>query len=206
MIHFLTIGMGLGLSAGIAPGPLLALVVAETLRHGVRAGITVACVPILTDLPIIAVSLFLLARLTAHAEILGLLSLAGGCLLLFLGWQNLRSRETAPLTPDTSPQPLRKGIAVNLLSPHPYLFWLSVGAPLTAKAMAQSIPTAIAFIAGFYTLLVGSKIGLALITGKSRAFLSGRAYRLTLRLLGLLLWLLALLLFKDAAQALWQPD
>lgn len=197
MLHFLTIGAALGLSAGVAPGPLLALVITETLRHGPGAGIRVACAPLLTDLPIIAIALFLLAQLAAQPQVLGLISLAGGLLLLFLGWQNLRCQETAPLAPEVSPHPLRKGIAVNLLSPHPYLFWLSVGAPLATKAMAHSLAAAVAFVGAFSILLVGSKMVVALACGKSRSLLSGRAYRLTLRLLGLLLWVLALLLLRD---------
>jgi len=201
MLHFLAIGVALGLSAGMAPGPLLALVVAETLHHGVGAGIRVACAPFLTDLPIIAISLFALAQLTDLPQVLGLVSLAGGILLLYLGWQNLHTKET-PLLPSPTPRPLMKGIAVNLFSPHPYLFWLGVGAPLTAKAIAHGLPAAIAFITGFYTMLVGSKMALATATGKSRAFLSGPAYRLTLRLLGLSLCLLAFLLLRDAYFAL----
>ncbi len=43
MIHFLVMGSLLGFSAGIAPGPLLTLVVSETLAHDVRSGISRNC-------------------------------------------------------------------------------------------------------------------------------------------------------------------
>jgi len=39
---FLSAGFLLGLSGGLAPGPLLTLVASETLRHGVRVGIGAA--------------------------------------------------------------------------------------------------------------------------------------------------------------------
>ncbi|MDS4041493.1 MAG: hypothetical protein RKP20_09980, partial [Candidatus Competibacter sp.] len=39
-ISFLSAGLLLGLSGGLSPGPLLALVASETLHHGVRAGIS----------------------------------------------------------------------------------------------------------------------------------------------------------------------
>ena len=64
MISYLTIGIILGFSAGFAPGPLLALVISETLRHNIRSGIKVALAPIVTDLPIILISLFILAKLS----------------------------------------------------------------------------------------------------------------------------------------------
>ena len=38
MSYFVTVGILLGLSAGVAPGPLLTLVVSETLSGGVGAG------------------------------------------------------------------------------------------------------------------------------------------------------------------------
>ena len=43
----------LGLAAGFAPGPLLVLVISETLQHSTRAGIKVAFAPVITDLAIV---------------------------------------------------------------------------------------------------------------------------------------------------------
>jgi threonine/homoserine/homoserine lactone efflux protein len=36
MIEFLSAGMLLGLAAGFAPGPLLVLVISETLKHNIK--------------------------------------------------------------------------------------------------------------------------------------------------------------------------
>jgi len=60
MLNFLGIGLILGLSAGFAPGPLLTLVISETLQHDLKAGVKVALAPIITDLPIIIFTLFIL--------------------------------------------------------------------------------------------------------------------------------------------------
>ena len=57
-MEFLFIGLLLGLSSGISPGPLLTLVIAETLRYGLGAGIRVAITPFITDLPIILLTLW----------------------------------------------------------------------------------------------------------------------------------------------------
>jgi threonine/homoserine/homoserine lactone efflux protein len=86
---------------------------------------------------------------------------------------------------------------VNALSPHPYLFWFSVGAPTTMKALEQSPAAAISFILSFYGLLIGSKIVLAILAGKSRSFLQGSTYILMMRLLGGVLIVLAGILFRD---------
>ena len=77
MIHFLTMGLILGLSAGFAPGPLLTLVVSETLEHDVTAGIKVAVAPIITDLPIVLAAVFVLSKLSDFKSVLGFISLVG---------------------------------------------------------------------------------------------------------------------------------
>jgi threonine/homoserine/homoserine lactone efflux protein len=49
-----TTALVFGLSAGLSPGPLMTLVIAETLKRGIPAGIRIAVAPLITDLPIIA--------------------------------------------------------------------------------------------------------------------------------------------------------
>jgi threonine/homoserine/homoserine lactone efflux protein len=197
---YLLSGLLLGLSAGLAPGPLLTLVVSETMRHGSRAGARVALAPLVTDLPIIVLTLLAVERLSDFQPILAAISCLGGLVVLFLAYQNLRTRagiqiQAALLIP--APGSLRKGVAVNLLSPHPWLFWFSVGAPLLVRAAAESLVAAAGFVAIFYLLLVGGKLVLARALGRWRSLLSGRAYLWIMRCLGLLLLFFALLLFRD---------
>lgn len=202
MITFLTTGIILGLSAGFAPGPILALVISETLNHDKRAGIKVALAPIITDLPIITLTLFILSKLAGFHTVLGIISLLGGGFILYLGFENIRTKGMSVRLDNDKPRSLQKGIIVNLLSPHPYLFWLSVGGPLTMKAMQHSIIAAAAFISSFYVLLIGSKILIAIAVGKSKSFLTDKTYIYTMRLLGTMLVLLALFLFRDGLRLL----
>jgi len=205
MITFLTAGTILGLSAGFAPGPLLALVVSETMQHDIKAGIKVALAPILTDLPIIIFTLFVLVKLAGFHHILGVISIIGACFILYLGIKNILTKGVEIDINASTPRSLQKGVLVNLLSPHPYLFWFSVGGPTTIKAMGQGLPSAISFVLSFYVLLVGSKIILALLVGKSRSFLLGNKYIFTMRLLGLILVIFAGVLFLDGLQLLSMP-
>lgn len=200
MGYYLTLGALLGLSAGLAPGPLLTLVISETLRHDVRAGVRVALAPMVTDLPIILLTLFVLSGLAGFHGILGAVSMAGGIFILSMGYESLRTTGFDMKLQDAPRKSLRKGILTNLLSPHPYIFWLSVGGPTMAKALDRNFLAPAAFIAGFYFCLVGSKIALALLVGRSRALFKGRAYVWTMRLLGLALVVLALLMFRDGLQ------
>jgi threonine/homoserine/homoserine lactone efflux protein len=202
MLTFLTTGTILGLSAGIAPGPILALVISETLNHDKWAGIKVALAPIITDLPIIILTLFILSKLSGFNTILGIISLLGGCFILYLGFESMGTKGMSIQLGNSKPRSLQKGIVVNLLSPHPYLFWISVGGPLTVKALQQCIVSAAAFIISFYVLLVGSKIVLAITVGKSKSFLTDKSYIYTMRLLGGVLVILAIFLFWDGLELL----
>jgi len=202
MVTFLTTGIILGLAAGFAPGPILALVISETLTHDKRAGIKVALAPIITDLPIIVLTLFVLSKLTGFHTVLGIISLLGGCFILYLGFESIRTKGMTVRLNNDKPKSLQKGIIINFLSPHPYLFWFSVGGPLTIKAMQHDIIAAAAFISSFYVLLIGSKILIAIAVGKSKSFLTDKTYIYTMRLLGTMLVLLALFLFRDGLHLL----
>lgn len=202
MISDLAIGIILGLSAGFAPGPLLALVISETLQHNIRAGIKVALAPIITDLPIILVSLFILAKLSDSDAVLGTISLGGGLFLLFLGYQSLKMEGINLEIPNVRPKSLSKGILTNVLSPHPYLFWLAVGAPTMTTAIHKNLFAGGAFLGGFYVCLIGAKIVVAILSGKSKSFLTGSSYRAIIQCLGIFIIILAGKLFYDGLKLL----
>ena len=201
-ISYLAIGAILGLSAGFAPGPLLALVISETLKHDIRCGIKVALAPIITDFPIIVATIFILAKLSNFHNIMGAISLFGGFFILYLSFSNIRTKEINLNSSTKRLSSISKGILANALSPHPYLFWFSVGAPTLIKAFQINIITAAAFIASFYTFLIGSKILLSIFVGRSKSFLVGKAYVYTIRLLGFALCLFAVGLFREGLSLL----
>lgn len=197
MVNYLLSGIILGLSAGCAPGPLLTLVISETLQHGTRAGIKVAIAPIITDLPIIILTVFILGKLTGFNVLMGIISFLGGLVVLFLGYRDLRTTGAVVNLEAPPPKSLFKGVIVNFLSPYPYLFWLGVGAPIMVKGAGQSFMAAAGFVTIFYVMLVGAKLGLALLVGRSRTFLTGRTYRWVMRALGVMLVLFAFVLFRE---------
>ncbi len=49
MLDYLITGITFGFVAGISPGPLLALVISETIKHNHKEGIKIALSPLLTD-------------------------------------------------------------------------------------------------------------------------------------------------------------
>ena len=197
MLGFLAQGVLLGLSAGFSPGPLSALAIAETLRHGMVAGLRVVLAPLLTDAPIILVTLVILSRLTSSNAILGVVSFLGCAVVLRMAFETLEAKPMDSKDGAEEAKSLRKGIVVNLLSPNPYLFWLTVGAPTTLRAAEHDAFSPWAFIGGFYFCLVGAKVLIVLVVYRSKARLGGLGYRYVMRFLGLLLLVFALVLFRD---------
>lgn len=197
MIEFFITGTIFGLTAGISPGPLLTLVITETLKHNKKEGIKVALAPLITDIPIVAVTIFILVKLSNLNLILGTISLFGALFIAYLGYESIKTKGLEINIQKAQPQSIKKGLIVNALSPHPYLFWLTVGAPITFKAYQTNLIAAISFILAFYVFLVGSKMIIAVLVDKSRNFLKNIGYIWAMRILGVALFVFALMFIKD---------
>jgi threonine/homoserine/homoserine lactone efflux protein len=195
-------GVVFGLSAGVSPGPLLTLVISETLSHGLRAGIRVAVAPLVTDGPIILISIFLLSQLSQADAILGIVSIIGALFIAYLGFDSLRIREVDLKVEQPQSKSLQKGILTNALSPHPYVFWFSVGGPYMVKGLEVNLFMPLLFIVAFLFFLVGSKVVVAFITERSRAFLKSTYYLYLVRFLGVLLLVFSVMLMEDGLQLL----
>lgn len=189
-------GLLFGLTAGLSPGPLMVLTVTQTLRHGTAEGTKVALAPLITDVPIVLAALYLLQQLASFDAVLGIIGMVGGLYVLYLGY------ETFNVSPPSEqagqvPASIRRGATVNALSPHPYLFWATVGGPFTLDTARESLLGATLFIGCFYICLVGAKVLISLLVGRWRDLLTSGAYQRIMRILALLLIGFGLVLLQD---------
>jgi threonine/homoserine/homoserine lactone efflux protein len=195
------LGLSLGLGAGLAPGPLLALVIRTALQDGAAAGVRVAFSPLVTDVPIIVVAVLLAASLPE--EVLGVLGIAGGAFVVWLGIEALRDEPAPTEAAAGAAVPQRdvaRGALTNVLSPHPWVFWLTVGAPILASGTAAD---AALFLFAFYLLLIGAKVVLALGVGAGRErLMQGRGYAILLRASAVLLLVTGVLLAVEGVHTL----
>ncbi len=189
--------MVFGLTAGISPGPLLTVVITETLIHGRREGIKVAITPLISDIPILLACIFLLSKLNDYDSILGIISFLGALFIVYLGVVSLRAKDIEIDTKIVKPKSIRKGIIVNTLNPHPYLFWITVGVPLLLKSFNISLGTSLAFLISFYTFLIGSKVFIAILVHKSKNYLNNKNYKRIMRILGAILLVFAVLFIRE---------
>ncbi len=187
-LKYIIIGASLGLSSGISPGPLLTLVLSETITHGRKGGIRIAISPLITDLPIVLGSLFLFSRLSDFRIIVSLISIAGAVFVGYLGYQSLITKSLNTRIKATSGASLKKGVITNFLNPHPYLFWVIIGAPLAVKALSVSSAALILFFLSLYVCLVGSKIVIVFLVAGSKRFIGEGSYIWLMRVLGVILF------------------
>lgn len=202
MIEFLSAGTLLGLAAGFAPGPLLVLVISETLKHNIKAGIKVSIAPLVTDVPIILLSLLILNRLADFRPVLACISIFGGLFILYLSYESLKTRGVELNLSSVSAGSFRKGVITNALNPHPYIFYTTVGAPIIFRAINQNFLAVLAFVGTFLLFLVGCKVLLAMVVERSRAFLKGQIYLWLMRTLGALLFFFSIVLFREGFELL----
>ena len=165
-------GSALGLSAGAAPGPMQAYLISETLVGGWRRSLPLIFVPIVSDVPIVVLTTFILKQLPE--SVLQMISLVGGIFVLYLAWGFWKQLRETHAHPNTSQQIFRrsfgKAVAMNLLNPNPYIFWTFVSGPILINALDQSGLNVLAFLAGFYGIFMLTMLALIIIFHQARRF------------------------------------
>ncbi len=197
MITYIILGITMGLTAGLSPGPLLVLLISETMKHNRKSGIMVACVPLITDLPIVLIAILVLQIIADYSFILGTISLLGSVFLAYLAFENIRIKNFDPDLKKPKSSSLGKGIITNFLNPNPYLFWMTIGAPTIAKGYGENVILPLLFVMSFYLFLVGSKIIVALLVDRSKGLVKSNVYIIVMRILAVILLLFCLYFIKE---------
>ena len=201
-MEYLIQGLLLGLGVGLAPGPLLALVISASLRGGTAHGLRVAFSPLVTDLPIIVISLFVLRQVNESS--LGFLSIVGALVLIYFAYESWLAGKTDPQTKinienslGSTKTTLLKAVLTNFLSPSAWLFWMTAGGTLLSAGWNKGFWDAAGFLFGFYLLLVGSKAILAWGLGTSRNKMPHWVYQILVRVAAVLLLALGIQLIRS---------
>jgi threonine/homoserine/homoserine lactone efflux protein len=172
-------GLALGLTAAASPGPFQTYLINQTLFGGWRRGAIIAVAPLISDIPIVLIILLLLDQLPLY--FLRIISLAGGIFLLYISWGLWRQwraagtvQEYADEGSDEQQKPvsrggyLWRGVMMNALSPGPYTFWALVNGPIVLTAFKQTWLHGLAFLLGFYGMMIGGYLGIAALFNQAR--------------------------------------
>jgi threonine/homoserine/homoserine lactone efflux protein len=172
-------GTTLGVVEGLKPGPLLTMVIRETLSGGFRAGAWTAAAPIFSDGPLVVLSLFAAAWMATNPSVLLTITVVGALFLAKMGVECFHLDPTASGA-EEPPRPTAsflRGVATNLLNPNVYVFWFLIGGPLMASVVDVELLAPIAYAVSFLTSLMLTKVGVAWFVHRASDGLSGPAYR-----------------------------
>jgi threonine/homoserine/homoserine lactone efflux protein len=125
----LLLGIGLGLSLAVPPGPVNALIAREATRHGVWGGVRAGLPAPIVDTGWMLLVVFGLPRLVDLERFTPWLAGIGAVLMLYLAYDTAKVRGHAA----TPPVKAAALWAVSLTNPYQYAWWLSAGTAFMAQ-------------------------------------------------------------------------
>jgi len=194
-------------SGAAMPGPLLTGCINQTIRRGFWASPTMMIGHSLLEMTLIAGLILLLRPLLDRPVPKGLVALAGGALLLYLGAGMIRSSRTLRLDLDGDAQaklssPIWQGIVLSLANPYWTIWWATVGLYMIDKAMAQGLVLAVSLPVFYVGHILGDFIWYGAVSFtlvKGRRFLSDKAYRGIILACGVFLVVFGVICLTDGA-------
>jgi threonine/homoserine/homoserine lactone efflux protein len=170
MSTYLIFGMSYAFACAVQPGPFLAYLVGLALANGWRRALPAAFAPLLSDGPVILLTLLVLTQMPEWLA--PVLRMAGGCFLLYLAWGALQSWhkfDAGKLTEEASGrQGFAKAVTIQLLSPGPYIAWSLVMGPLLIQGWREAPANGVALLGGFYTVMVLTLIAIVILLATAR--------------------------------------
>jgi threonine/homoserine/homoserine lactone efflux protein len=178
VLEYILLGSGFAFAAAVQPGPFQAFLLSSVAQRGWKRTLPAAFAPVVSDGPIALLILFVMNRVPESVSFL--LRMAGGILLLYLGWGSFQAwRVYEPVESvheEDQPSTLLQATAVNLLNPNPYLGWSLILGPAALSAWSENPFYAIGLVAAFYfTIILGNALIIVLLG--TTTLLSVRARR-----------------------------
>ncbi len=131
--------VSISLSGVLAPGPLLAVTIAEGKRNRF-AGFEISMGHAMIEIPII-LALYVFGSFADLGTERDLIALAGGVLMFYLAYRELRGERKEPRIKGAL-----SGILMSALNPYFIVWWLTVGLTLVLLSMEFGVAGLVAFI------------------------------------------------------------
>ena len=171
MSYYIIFGITYAFAAAVQPGPFQTYLISQTLNNGWRSTIPAAFAPLLSDIPIFILIMFILSNVPDWFQ--NALQICGGLFLIFLAsnafksFRNFDPQESTSVK--TKRQTLLQASIVNILNPHPYIGWSLIMGPLFLKGWAENSLNSFALVGSFYTILTTMSIGIILLFAFARS-------------------------------------
>ncbi len=191
LLNYILTGLILGITAGVSPGPLMAVLISETMKGNIKNGLIISIIPVVTDIPLIFATVFMLKKFQNFPLLFNFLYVVGGLTLIYFGVKDLAVKKISLKYELSKFSSFKKGVITNLLNPHPYIFWIFIGVPFIIEG---SVYQMVSFVFSFFSGIVGSKILIALTVEKGKSFLENEKYIYIVRISGIVLIIFGILL------------
>jgi threonine/homoserine/homoserine lactone efflux protein len=188
----------MGLAVAAMPGPIIILMIAETLRKGYLAGLSVVLGPITVDaLVMIPLAMILQTALVLKPVQIGI-GVAGSVFLVFIGYNTIRHAYGEPVkVPDAESSSngqsiflssYRKSLVAHLLNPFGYVFWVTAGSSFIKQAISSvGLVGAVLFPVSFWLGALVIEVIALFFSARGKEVLSSAAYRTVLYACGIIL-------------------
>ena len=187
-------GLLLALIEGIKPGPLLTMVIRETLSGDLRSGLWTATAPIFTDGPLIILSFFFASLIADNPGVLIVISILGAAFMFKMGVECFKIEPPSIaiiLEPLSSRKAFGRGIITNLLNPNVYVFWFLIGGPIMAASVEAEPLAPIAYATSFIICIIFVKCSVAFAIYRLRDGMPTHVYKAVLTVCGFAMILFA---------------
>ena len=152
-------GLGLGLALAGSPGPVQAILLAESVRGGASRGFRAQAGANITFGALLVALALGLAVVAPSGVVLRILKIAGGALLIWLAIDGFRMRHQTLSDPTERRRlpPAARGLLAVILNPGTYLFLATVASSMVSSASRQGgVGSALLVV---LSLVVGVAIG-----------------------------------------------
>lgn len=137
-------------SGAVAPGPLLAITLADARKHGPLAGIRLINGHAVLELLLLLLIILGPGEYLKTQPVIIATGLAGGLILLFMGIELIRSAgkgmDERALIGQAVPEV--KGAVTSLSNPYWLLWWVTIGAAFLSRSMASGVIGVVVFFLG----------------------------------------------------------
>jgi threonine/homoserine/homoserine lactone efflux protein len=170
MLTYLIQGIGYGFAAAVQPGPFQTYLISQTLARGWQKTLPAALAPLISDGPIIGVTLLVLSQIPEWFQCM--LYVASGLFILYLAsnafvaWRNFDGGVL--VTGSSVKQGVIRAAIMNALSPGPYLYWGLVTGPILLAGWREAPANGLGFLISFYATIVFSLAGIIIVFGTAR--------------------------------------
>jgi threonine/homoserine/homoserine lactone efflux protein len=156
LLFYLVQGIGYGFAAVVQPGPFQTYLISQTLSRGWRSALPSSLAPLISDGPIILVSLLVLSQVPWWLQ--RFLSVAGGLFIIYLAYSTFRTwrrfDDRNQEAPPSAGRSVLKAAMINALSPFPYIYWTLVTGPILIRGWHESPGKGVFFLFSFYTAII----------------------------------------------------